>query len=66
MEFLTVEEVAQQLRVTEKTVRDYCTRGELKAFKLGTAWRIKPEHVDEFLQSKLNVQDVQKGENENE
>lgn len=63
MEFLSVEQVAQQLGVSEKTVRNYINSGELKAYKLGTKWRIEPQEVERYIKTKSNVQDAQEGDN---
>lgn len=60
MKFLTVEQVAMALGLTEKTVRKYINEGELKAFKLGTSWKISPQDLETFIQTKSNIQN---GEN---
>lgn len=60
MNFLTVEQVATVLGLTEKTVRKYINTGELKAFKLGTSWKITEEDLQAFIQTKSNIKN---GEN---
>lgn len=60
MKFLTVEQVAMALGLSEKTVRKYINEGELKAFKLGTSWKISPQDLETFIQTKSNIQN---GEN---
>lgn len=60
MDFLTVEQVATSLGLTEKTVRKYINEGELKAFKLGTSWKITKHDLQAFIQTKSNIQN---GEN---
>ncbi|MBT2718059.1 helix-turn-helix domain-containing protein [Bacillus sp. ISL-57] len=54
--YLTVEQVAKDLGLTEKTVRKYINDGELTAYKLGTSWKIAPSDVEEFLKTKSNKQ----------
>lgn len=60
MDFLTVEQVAASLGLSEKTVRKYINTGELKAFKLGTSWKITKDDLQTFIQTKSNIQN---GEN---
>lgn len=60
MNYLTVEQVAASLGLSEKTVRNYINKGELKAFKLGTSWKISPQDLETFIQTKSNIQN---GEN---
>lgn len=60
MNFLSVEQVATSLGLSEKTVRKYINEGELKAFKLGTSWKITEEDLQAFIQTKSNIQ---KGDN---
>lgn len=60
MDYLTVEQVAKSLGLSEKTVRKYINEGELKAFKLGTSWKITENDLQKFIQTKSNIQN---GEN---
>jgi excisionase family DNA binding protein len=48
-EFYTVSETAQYLRLCEKQVRRLIWRGELAAFRFGTALRIHKEDVAAFV-----------------
>jgi excisionase family DNA binding protein len=45
----TTEEVAEIVKVTEWTVREWCKAGTLPAFKPGRAWRIKHSDLKQFL-----------------
>ena len=56
MDYLTVEQVATQMGVTERSVRNWINKGELKAFKLGTGWKITAEDLQKFIDSKSNIQ----------
>ena len=47
--FYTVEEVAQIVRVTEWTVREWLKAGSLNGSKLGRAWRISQAVLKTFL-----------------
>lgn len=48
---LTVEEVAEKLRVKPHTVREYLKRGMIPGRKLGRSWRIIETELEWFLSS---------------
>ncbi|MCF7795242.1 MAG: helix-turn-helix domain-containing protein [Candidatus Pacebacteria bacterium] len=50
---LTIEEVAQMLRVSSRTIIRYIESGKLKASKIGV-WRIKESDVHLFLEETSN------------
>jgi excisionase family DNA binding protein len=47
--FLTVAEVAEQLRVSTMTVYRLIKSGDLVAARIGKSYRLRPEDVDGFL-----------------
>ncbi|MEA3214495.1 MAG: hypothetical protein QOJ19_651 [Acidimicrobiia bacterium] len=47
--FLTVAEVAEQLRVSTMTVYRLIKSGELPAVRIGRSYRLRPVDVDQFL-----------------
>ena len=47
---LTVEEVAEELRVHPETVRQWIRGGELDAFDTGRGYRISRTDLDDFVQ----------------
>ena len=48
---LTVQEVAQQLRVSEKTVVNWIKQGDLIAFPIGKrGYRISESDLQDFIQ----------------
>jgi excisionase family DNA binding protein len=51
-EFYTVSETAQYLRLCEKQVRRLISRGELPAYRFGTALRIKEEHINAYAEDR--------------
>jgi excisionase family DNA binding protein len=53
--FLTVEEVSEVLRVSERMVREYLLNGELKGMKLRREWRIKESDLNEFINKNMNI-----------
>lgn len=46
---ITIQEVARRLDVSESTIKRYIKMGELKAAKIGRAWRIREDAVTEFI-----------------
>jgi len=50
---LNIEEVAEVLRVSTRSVIRYIESGKLKASKIGV-WRIKQSDVDVFLEDTSN------------
>jgi len=49
--FYTVKETAAYLRLCEKQVRRLISRGELPAYRFGTALRIKREDIDTYVRA---------------
>ena len=49
MQFLTVQETAQILRVTPLTVRRFIAAGRISAVKAGKGVRVRKESVEEFI-----------------
>jgi excisionase family DNA binding protein len=50
LDFMTVEEVARQLRVSPKTVRAWLVQGRMRGFKLTPkVWRIRREDFQAFV-----------------
>lgn len=43
-------QVAQLLKVAEKTIYTMAQRGELPAFKVGGQWRFKREDLDNWIE----------------
>jgi len=54
-EILTVQEVAEFLRVSERTVYDWATSGTIPCGKLGTAWRFKRSEVENWVNQQLSA-----------
>lgn len=51
-EILTLPEVAQLLKVAEKTVYTMAQKGELPAFKVGGQWRFRRTDLDAWIDAK--------------
>lgn len=51
-EILTVEEVAQYLKVTERSIYSLLSRQEIPAFKVGGSWRFRGDEIDEWTRAR--------------
>jgi len=51
-EFLTVAEVARQLRVSNMTVYRLIKAGEMRAVRVGRGYRLKEDDVRRYLQQR--------------
>jgi DNA (cytosine-5)-methyltransferase 1 len=57
--FLTLQEVADRLRVSERSVFRYIHSGRLEATKVGY-WRIKESDLEKFLKENSSVKKKRK------
>ena len=48
---LTIREVAELCKVSDKTIRRWIQAKELRAIRLGIQWRIAPSDLDTLLRS---------------
>lgn len=53
-DILTIEEVADYLRVSERTVYDWANKGTIPCGKLGTTWRFKRAEVEKWVDERLS------------
>ena len=51
--YLTVEQVARELNLTEYRVRELIREKQIRANKIGKWW-IKPEDLEEFIKARTN------------
>ena len=56
-EIMTIEEVAQYLRVSERTVYEWAQKGKIPCGKLGTIWRFKRDDILNWVDSHLVTQE---------
>jgi PTS system nitrogen regulatory IIA component len=54
-EIMTIEEVAEYLRVSERTVYDWAQKGQLPGGKLGTTWRFKRSEIEGWVNRQLGT-----------
>jgi excisionase family DNA binding protein len=50
--FYSVKETAEHLRLCEKQVRRLIERGELAAYRFGTAVRIKKQAIEAYIEAR--------------
>src|SRR5262249_12343421 len=53
-DWLTVEEIATDLRIKQSTVREWIRQKKLKAAKFGRDYRIKRQDYEEFIAKHYN------------
>jgi len=51
-DFLTTEDIAHHLNISEATVRRYIRSGKIKAVKLERAFRVRREDFEQFLKDR--------------
>lgn len=62
----TLDEVADILKVTKRTLYNYVKEGKLQAFKMGKYWRITDDKLQAFLSTGSPVLDSnRRKENQN-
>jgi len=52
--YLTVEQVAKQLGLSEYRIRELIREKKIRAVKIGQ-WRIKPSELEKFIKSRSNL-----------
>jgi PTS system nitrogen regulatory IIA component len=53
-EIMTAQEVADLLRVSERTVYDWAKNGKIPSGRLGTSWRFRRTEVEKWIDKNLN------------
>ncbi|MBI1881213.1 MAG: helix-turn-helix domain-containing protein [Chloroflexi bacterium] len=61
-EILTVQEVADYLKVSRSTVWRWCNQGRLRAFKAGHGWRVHRVAVEKLIGHKIERVDEEEVE----
>jgi len=54
-EILTVQEIAQYLKLSRTTIWRWCSEGKLDAFKVGRSWRIRRSALDDIMLRPLSA-----------
>lgn len=53
-EILTLEQTAEYLQVTYRTIQKLVDSGDLKASKIGRIWRVRKQDIEDYLDSTSN------------
>ncbi len=56
-QWLSVEDIAKELGLTEDTIRNYIRNKQLIAYRMGRDYRIKREDYDKFLEKRRTDKD---------
>lgn len=56
-QWLTVDEVARRIRVSEETIREFIRRKKIRAMKIGR-WFVSAEDLEVFIRSRMNVSQI--------
>ncbi len=51
----TIDEIAEILKVTQRTIYNYIKSGSLRAIKIGKYWRVKRSDLELFLETGTNL-----------
>lgn len=46
---MTIREVAEYLRLNEKTTYRYAAEGKIPGFKVGGSWRFRKSEIDKWI-----------------
>lgn len=49
-EILTIREVAEYLKINEKTAYRFAAEGKITGFKVGGAWRFKRDDIEKWIE----------------
>lgn len=54
-QILTVKEVAEYLKVNERTIYRLATEKKIPAFRVGASWRFRRKEVDSWIASQQEI-----------
>lgn len=49
LEIMTVKELADYLKIAEKTAYRFAAEGKVPGFKVGSAWRFRKAEIDRWI-----------------
>lgn len=55
-DIMTIKEVSEYLKLTEKTAYRLAAEGKIPGFKVGGAWRFKRTEIDAWIEKQLEQQ----------
>ena len=54
-DIMTMKEVAEYLKINEKTAYRLASEGKLPGFKVGGSWRFKREDIDAWISERTKM-----------
>ena len=54
-DILTLKELADYLKISEKTLYGYAQKGKLPGIKIGAAWRFRKTDIDDWLEEQRQI-----------
>ncbi|GEQ98146.1 DNA-binding protein [Iodidimonas gelatinilytica] len=54
-DILTIKEVAEYLRITEKTAYRLASERKIPGFKVGGSWRFQKSEIDEWIEDQKRL-----------
>lgn len=60
-DIMTMKEVADYLKLNEKTAYRLTSEGKLPAFKVGGSWRFQKSEIDQWIKDQSNTKRDNKG-----
>jgi len=61
-DFYTLRDIAEQMQIKERTVRQFVSCGELKARKVGGKWIVTAEKLKDFVDASTDPKPSKKRE----
>ncbi len=65
-DILTLQEVAEYLKLSERTVYGYTQKGLLPGIKIGAAWRFRKTDIDAWLEQQRQLTEMSTSKREQE
>ena len=59
--YLTLKDVAELLKLSEKTIYRLAQQGEIPAFKVGGSWRFRASDIQQWVAKQIEDQKSAKG-----
>ena len=60
-DIMTVKELADYLKIAEKTAYRFASEGKVPCFKVGSAWRFKKEEIDSWIKRQSEGNTTEQG-----
>lgn len=56
-DLITIKEVAEYLKVAEKTVYRMSAEGRIPAYKVGGSWRFRRKEIEQWFEKQRNIKE---------